>query len=158
MTLFIILLLIFGLLYLPSAFGLKFLPTHQAKMRVALGLSFVLAGVLHFVLAETFLLLVPPFLPLRLEAVYISGVFEILGGIALMIPRFQRAAAIGLILLLIAVFPGNIYMALANVKVGGYMDYPIYQWIRLPFQFVLIWMVWWSGLAKNKVNNESNQS
>jgi uncharacterized membrane protein len=150
MTLFLILLAIFGLLYLPAVFGVRFLPTHRAKMRVALGISFVIAGILHFIIPNTFLLLVPPFLPLRLEAVYVSGIFEILGGVGLMIPRLERASAFGLIALLIAVFPANIYMALANVQVGGYMNSPIYQWIRLPFQFVLIWLVWWSALSKKR--------
>lgn len=154
MSLFIVLLVIFGLLYLPSAFGLHFLPAPQAKMRIALGISFIIAGVSHFIITNTFLRIVPPSLPFRIEAVYVSGVFEILGGIALMIPRLQRAAAMGLIALLVAVFPANVYMALAHVQVGGEMDDPVYQWVRLPLQFVLIALVWWSGLSR--IENTGN--
>lgn len=148
MSLFGILILIFAVLYVPNIFGFKFLPGARAKMRVALGLSFVFVGVLHFAATQTFALIVPPFLPYKTEIVLLSGVFEIFGGIALMLPRLQRLAAICLILLLIAVFPANIYMALYNVKVGGYMDLPVYQWVRLPFQFLLIWLVWWSTLSE----------
>ncbi len=150
MTLFGILILIFALLYVPNVFGINFLPGAQAKMRVALGASFVIAGVLHFVATELFARIVPPFFPYKIEIVYLSGVFEILGGIALLTLRLRRLSAIFLILLLVAVFPANIYMAIYNVKVGGYMDLPIYQWIRLPFQFVLIWLVWWSALSEPK--------
>lgn len=148
MSLFGILILIFALLYVPNVFGFSFLPGAKAKMRVALGASFVIVGVLHFVATDTFALIVPPFLPYKTEIVLLSGVFEILGGIALLTPRLQRLSAICLILLLIAVFPANIYMAICNVKVGGYMDLPVYQWVRLPFQFLLIWLVWWSALSE----------
>lgn len=154
MTLFLLLLLIFAALYLPEKFGFNFLRGARSKMRVALGVSFVVAGVLHFAAAKTFALIVPPFLPFKPAIVYASGVFEILGGVALMLPNLQRLSAICLILLLVAVFPANVYMALANVQVGGYMNLPVYQWLRLPFQFVLIWLVYWSALQKNRESNQ----
>jgi uncharacterized membrane protein len=49
----------------------------------------------------------------------------------------------GLILLLLAVFPANVYVALNSVQLGGYMNYAVYQWLRLPMQFVLMAWVWW---------------
>lgn len=148
MTLFGILIAVFLVLFVPQFFGANQFRSNRLKMRIALGVCFIIAGVLHFVAAETFASIVPPFVPYPLEIVYLSGVFEILGGVGLMTPFARRFSAVGLILLLIAVFPANVYMALANVQVGGHMDLPIYQWIRLPFQFLLIWLVYWSSLQK----------
>lgn len=67
-----------------------------------------------------------------------SGVFEILGGIGLLIPSVSVAAAWGLIALFIAVFPANIYMALHNVKLDGLPQSQLLYWGRLPLQAVLI--------------------
>ena len=60
-----------------------------------------------------------------------------------MLPRFRRAAGYGLLLLLIAVFPANIYMAIAHVPATGVLGNRTLQWIRLPFQFVLMWLTLW---------------
>lgn len=93
----------------------------------------------------------PPFLPEKLALVYISGVCEILGGLGLLIPRTRKAAGWGLIALLLAVFPANIYHAVAGVKVGGLPDGPLYHAIRLPSQGLLIGLVGWSaGIFRKK--------
>ena len=104
---------------------------------------FVLVGILHFTITEKFILIVPPFIPRPVEIVYISGFFEILGAIGLLIPQYSRQAAFGLGFLLVAVFPANIYMAVENVQLGGILNSPILQWVRIPFQGVLIWWVLW---------------
>ena len=71
--------------------------------------------------------------------------FEILGGIGLMIPFVSVAAAWGLIALFIAVFPANIYMAIHNIKVEGIPQIQPLYWARLPLQFVLIaWAYWYT--------------
>jgi uncharacterized membrane protein len=68
------------------------------------------AGVMHFVNPGFFLKIMPPYLPYHLELVYFSGVCEIVLGILLLIPRYRRLAGWGIIALLIAVFPANIYV------------------------------------------------
>jgi uncharacterized membrane protein len=73
--------------------------------------------------------------------VYISGVAEIAGGIGLLLRPFRRAAAWGLVALLVAVFPANIYMALDRVGADGVPGWVL--WARLPLQAVLIWWVLW---------------
>ena len=104
---------------------------------------FLITGTLHFIKPDPFLKIVPPPLPWPLGLVYASGFFELAGAVGLLIPRFQRAAAYGLVALLIAVFPANIYMATAPVKFGGFLDHPLYHWIRIPFQGVLMaWVLW----------------
>ena len=80
--------------------------------------------------------IVPPILPYKLSLVYISGFFEILFGIMLLFPYTRYIAAWGLIMLLIAVFPANIYLAMTN---GAALNTtPLIAWGRLPFQFVFI--------------------
>ncbi len=76
-------------------------------------------GGLHFKDPEIFASIVPDYLPWPVALVYISGVFEILGGIGLMVPRVSRWAAWGLIALYIAVFPANLHMAIHNIPIRG---------------------------------------
>jgi uncharacterized membrane protein len=119
----------------------------QDAGRVLLAFAFIVAASLHFI-SDVELKIIPTFLPWRRAALYITGVFELLGGIGLLIPRFQRAAAWGLVALLVAVFPANIYHAVANIKLGGITDSPLYHWIRLPFQGIFIWWTLWSTSKK----------
>lgn len=104
---------------------------------------FVLAGVNHFINTAFYLKIMPPFLPWHLLLVYLSGVIEIVLGVLLLLPRFTRAAAWGLIVLLIAIFPVNIHMAFNHVL---YPEYSVTAlWIRLPLQFVLLaWAYWYT--------------
>ena len=87
---------------------------------------FIFAGVSHFAAPDTFLKMMPDFLPAHLALVYLSGIFEIAGRAGLLIPRFQRLAAWGLVALLIAVLPANINVAVNNMQLGGWMNYPHY--------------------------------
>ena len=73
---------------------------------------------------------------------WISGVAEIAGGIGLLIPRWRNHAAWGLVLLLIAVFPANIYMAVAHLQYEGLLGKSWVQWLRLPLQLPLIYWAW----------------
>jgi uncharacterized membrane protein len=110
---------------------------------VLIALVFVTAGVMHFVRPGIYARIIPPFLPFPMALVYISGVAEILGGIGVLIPSLRAWAGIGLIALLIAVFPANLYMALAPER-AGFGIAPVWLWLRLPLQVVLIAWVWWA--------------
>ena len=104
---------------------------------------YVIVGIKHFIEPEYFLSIVPPYLPYHLELVYISGLFEILFGILILFPKYRYYGAIGLILLLIAVFPANIYLAQskeAQEAIGATQE--IATW-RLPIQGVLIWIAYY---------------
>jgi uncharacterized membrane protein len=85
--------------------------------------------------------MMPPFLPAHLFLVQVSGVFEIALGVFLLIPKYQRIAAWGLIALLIAVFPANIYMALNTDLFPEFS--PLGIWLRLPFQAVIVGWAYW---------------
>jgi uncharacterized membrane protein len=100
-------------------------------------------GVLHFVRPDPFVQIVPRALPAPLMLVYISGFFEIAGGVGLLVPLTARWAAWGLIALYLAVFPANINMAIHHISPGP-TPLPTWAlWGRLPFQAVLIAWAWW---------------
>ena len=104
---------------------------------------YTIVGIKHFINPEFFLAIVPPYLPYHLELVYISGFFEILFGIMILFPRYRFYGSIGLILLLLAVFPANIYLAQskeAQVTIGTSQQ--IATW-RLPIQGLLILTAYW---------------
>ncbi len=108
---------------------------------VIMSIFYISVGVNHFIIPEWFLQIVPPHLPYKLELVYISGFLEIILGVMLLIPATRFYAAWGLILLLIAVYPANIYLAQTN---GAAMNTtPLVAWGRLPFQFVFIALAYW---------------
>lgn len=110
---------------------------------VAAALLYVAAGVMHFVQPSPYVKIVPPILPQPLLLVYLSGVAELLGGIGLLVPRLRRVAAWGLVALLLAVLPANIYMAAYRIQVTA-APIPIWLlWLRVPVQFVLMaWVLW----------------
>ena len=110
--------------------------------RITLAVLFILAGTLHFVAPQLYLKIVPPYLPAHLPIVYISGAAEILGGIGLLVPSARHAAAWGLVALLIAILPANIYMATAHLAVPGVMGQSWAQWLRIPLQLPLIYWAW----------------
>ncbi len=110
--------------------------------RVLLSILFMVAGSLHFIAPRLYLRIIPPYLPAPLALVYISGAAEILGGAGLLIPSTRQAAAWGLIALLIAVLPANIYMATAHLSAPGIMGQSWAQWLRIPLQLPLIYWAW----------------
>jgi len=112
-------------------------------LRVILSVAIIVVGITHFTKPAPYVSIVPPQLPYPLELVYISGFFEILGGIGLLIPFVSVAAAWGLIALFIAVFPANINQTFNSIPIEGIPHYPLLYWIRLPFQAVLIAWAWW---------------
>lgn len=98
--------------------------------------AFVLAGANHFFNPHFYLKMMPPVLPAPLFLVYLSGIFEAALGVLLVVPKFSRQAAWGIVALLIAVFPANIYMA-ANPQLFAEFSAAALYW-RLPLQFLLI--------------------
>lgn len=109
-----------------------------------LGTVFIVAGVLHFVSPGTYRPIMPPYLPWHDALIYISGGFEVLFGILVLIPKTRKWGSLGLILLLIAVFPANLYMAQISGSMENASEWlPLIAWLRLPLQPVLILWAWW---------------
>ena len=106
-----------------------------------MSIFYVQIGIKHFTKVDWFMQIMPPYLPWHKELVYLSGVFEIILGIMLVFEKTRFLAGWGLILLLIAVFPANIYLAQTN---GAAMNTsPALAWGRLPFQAVFIVLAYW---------------
>ena len=97
---------------------------------------YVSVGIDHFRRPTWYVEIVPPFLPYKLELVIISGVAEVILGFMLLSPKMRFLAANGLILLLVLVYPANIYLAYTNGAALG--TSPLIAWGRLPLQFVFI--------------------
>ena len=115
------------------------LPTQWWRKFSLFGLSlfFIYFGIDHFINPEFYLSIMPPAFPLHAEAVYISGFFEILGGISVLIAPLRKIAGWGLVALLICVYPANIYMAITpeafpEISIG-------LLYLRLPLQFLFIY-------------------
>ncbi|UOQ54174.1 DoxX family protein [Hymenobacter cellulosivorans] len=116
------------------------MPRSRTISLCILAVLFSGAGVLHFVKPEVYMRIMPPYLPWHRGLVLLSGAAEILLGILLLPRATRRWAAWGLIALLIAVFPANVYMA--QTSGAGLGVAPWLVWVRLPLQALLIWWVW----------------
>ena len=117
---------------------------------------FVVAGVMHFVAFGYYLAIMPSYIPFGREVVYVTGVLEILGGVALLVPSLRRAAGIGLILLLLAVFPANVQMLINARKQATPMLEELLLWLRLPVQALLIVWVWNSTRPPERVSRSKS--
>ncbi len=116
---------------------------HKQKFRWLLAFAMVGIGIQHFTNPSPFEKIVPAYLPYPLALVYVSGFFEIAGGVGLLIPPVSRIAAWGLIALYVTVFPANVNMAVHDIKIPG-LTYPsIFNWVRLPFQVLFVAWAWW---------------
>lgn len=110
---------------------------------VLLAIFFVIAGANHFVDTSFYMSIMPPYIPWPYAMVAISGVAEVLLGIALLVPIVRREAAWGMIALLIAVFPANIHMAM-NANLYPTIP-PILLYLRLPLQgLFILWAYWYT--------------
>lgn len=108
---------------------------------------------MHFVVPNRYVGIMPPWIPDQLEMVYVSGVAEFLGGVGLLLPRFRKAAGIGLILLLIAVFPANVQMLGNAMRDGSSAGYIALLFLRLPLQPLMI--VWIYRAAIRRIRSEN---
>ncbi len=110
--------------------------------RTLTGSIFVATGALHFVFPGVYERIMPPYLPLHRELIYLSGICEIAGGLGLLAQRTRHVSGGGLALLLVAVWPANLQMLLdarASQKPPWWLALLT---ARLPLQVVLIAWVW----------------
>jgi uncharacterized membrane protein len=115
-------------------------------LRGLAAIFFIVAGTFHFLKAGLYMKIMPPYFPAPQLLVIISGVAEIAGGVGLLVRPLRRAAGWGLIALLIAVFPANIYMAQHPEQ---FNFAPWLLWARLPLQIVFIAWVWFVAIRRS---------
>ncbi|AEU35187.1 DoxX family protein [Granulicella mallensis] len=107
---------------------------------IVMGVFYVAAGTAHFIATRVYESIMPAYLPAHHELVLLSGVAEIAGGLGVLIPRTRQAAAWGIVLLLVAVMPANVWMAQHPELYTNIPRWVI--WFRLPLQLPLIWWAW----------------
>ena len=105
--------------------------------RIVMGVLYVAAGAGHFIVTRAYMRIMPDYLPGHRELVLISGVAEIAGGLGILYRPTRRAAAFGIIVLLIAVSPANLWMAQHPERFPNIPQW--ISWLRLPLQLPLIW-------------------
>jgi uncharacterized membrane protein len=106
--------------------------------------AMVVAGITHLVTPTPFLQHLPPWVPAADLLVAASGVAEIALGLGLELPvPWRRRVAVALALYLVAVFPANVYVAVAGIDVQGQPG-GVYPWLRLPLQVLFVWWALWS--------------
>lgn len=115
-----------------------------------MGVLYVFAGVMHFVAPDMYERIVPPGLPRPRALVFLSGIAEIVLGLGVLVPRprVRRLSAWGIVALLAAVFPANVYMTVGDVDLRGAPEWlreheDLALWARLPLQGVLALWAWW---------------
>jgi uncharacterized membrane protein len=105
-----------------------------------MGLVYIAAGFGHFFFTRYYIRIMPDYLPAHRELVLLSGAAEIAGGLGVLVPATRRTAAWGIVLLLVAVMPANIWMVQHPERFPGV---PLWaMWLRLPLQLPLIWWAW----------------
>ncbi|MDN5216105.1 DoxX family protein [Fulvivirgaceae bacterium BMA12] len=120
--------------------------------RMAMGCMLVFTGVAHFAFTHGMAAMLPAWVPFKTGLIYLTGVFEILGAVGLLVPRYARITAIGLILFLILVLPANIYAAINHIDpITGTTDGPDinYLFFRIPLQLLFIFWIYLSAVSPN---------
>ena len=116
--------------------------------RISLAIVFVFTGLGHFIMTEPMAQMLPPWVPMRMPIIYITGVVELAAAAGLLVPRLCRLTGIYLIAFLILVLPANIYAAINRVEMGGHSMGPPYLFIRIPLQLILIIWTYWFAVRK----------
>ena len=121
----------------------KFLPIYKNITIYTLGAMYIIIGVKHFTSLEYFVNIIPPFIPFQELAVYFTGIIEIFGGLMLLLKSTRKIGAFLIIILLLIVFPANIYLYLSEIPrelLGVTKNQAL---IRMPFQIPLIILAYW---------------
>ena len=121
-------------------------------LKIVIALFMIYAGIQHFIKPNFFIPFVPDFLPLKTTIIYASGVAEILVGVLLLIKKYAKIGAIGILVLLFLFLPIHIWDVFAEVPAIGSRKAAL---IRLPIQFLLIFIVWKikNSVSINNINN-----
>ena len=115
----------------------------RTALRIILALFYFAAGVAHLRSPTGFLAITPAWVPFPAMVVFLTGVAEIAGALGLLIPRFSKAAGIGLALYALCVWPANFQHAIQDLSHGTGL--PIYYHIpRLAAQPLIIWLALWA--------------
>ncbi|HEU4520844.1 MAG TPA: MauE/DoxX family redox-associated membrane protein [Thermoanaerobaculia bacterium] len=126
----------------------KIFKSWRDAVRIGLVVMLFFTAAAHFAPAmkHDLAAMIPPPFTGNLAIIYLTGVLEIAGAVGLLIPRFRRPAAICLALLMLAMFPANVYAALNGVTLRGAPATEL--WLRTPMQILWIALLWWSSIRR----------
>lgn len=120
--------------------------------RIAMSIMLVFTAIGHFAFTKGMSMMIPKFIPYKETFVHLTGIFEILLAIGLLIPRFKYISGWALIIFLLLMLPANIYASLNNVNYQkGTFDGNglAYLWFRIPLQFLFIIWTYMSTIRYN---------
>ena len=121
----------------------SFLEKYKILTIFVMASMYVFIGIKHFTDPQYFLDIVPPQLPFKLFLVYLTGLIEVVGGVAILAPKTRKAGAYLLIFLLVSVFPANIYLYVSETPQSLLGISEADALIRMPFQIPLILLAYW---------------
>ena len=124
-------------------------PAVRSAMRWTMAPFYLLAGIGHFAITDTLLLIVPGWVPFPREVLLITGACEIAGAVALLTPHLRSLAGVMLALYALCVWPANIKHAIEGIHLPPLPDGWWYHGPRLAFQPVLIW---WALFCSNVID------
>ena len=114
-----------------------------------ISILYITVGLNHFIKPNFFLEIVPPIIPFKLEVVFISGFFEIILGVLVLFKKTRKLASLLIIVLLVVVFPSNIYLYLSETPRLSLNITKSQALFRMPFQLSLIIISYWHSRDDN---------
>jgi uncharacterized membrane protein len=118
------------------------------RARLALSFFFAYTALMHFISTDGLIKMLPSTFLFRSEIIYLVGALELFGAVGLLIPRLARAAGVYLIVMLAVLLPANIYSAFNYIDFAGHGIGPVFLLVRIPFQYLLICLAYWSTAQK----------
>ncbi len=146
----IVLLVVFATLFGVNKFGLKNRWSLSFIGRASLAVMLILTGVAHFTTTDLMVEMMPDFMPLKRETVYLTGVLELLAAVGLVIEKTSKLTAVMLIIFFLCILPANIIGSLKQVNLGGMENGASYLFFRIPLQIFFIFWAYYFGIRLNK--------
>ena len=122
------------------------IPAHVSEPlrgRIGIFLVFAFTALGHFIKTSEMTQMLPPWVPMRAQLIYLTGILELLAGIAILVPSLSRPVGVALCIFLLLILPSNVYAAFERVDFGGHGAGPIYLLVRVPLQLFLIGWIYW---------------
>lgn len=116
--------------------------------RIGVMLVFAFTGIGHFIKTSAMTGMLPAWVPMRVPLIYVTGVFEVLAAVAILVPSMARDTGIALCIFLVLILPSNVYAAFQRVEFGGHGAGPVYLLVRVPLQLFLIGWVYWFSIRQ----------
>ena len=134
-------------------FSLLSMATHRdfdARRAASIGLTllFIFTGVGHFIETEPMSQMLPPWVPVRVLIIYLTGLLEFGIAIGFLFGKFRYSTGWVAVAVLVLFFPGNIYAAINHIPMGGHAWGPVYLLIRAPLQAIIVLWVYWFTIRK----------